>query len=141
MTKQNYKITVVGLGYVGLSNAALLSQKNEVVGVDLDEARVQAVNSRLSPIIDSELSDFLRDKPLYLSAVTDLKVALDGADYVIISTPTNYDEQSNYFDTSSVQRVIAEVATHQPSATVIVKSTIPVGFIDEMRAELAKVNA
>ena len=134
MTEQNYKIIVVGLGYVGLSNAALLSQKNEVVGVDLDEARVQAVNDRLSPIFDKELSDFLRDKGLHLSAMTDLKVALEGADYVIISTPTNYDEQSNYFDTSSVERVIAEAMAHQPSATVVVKSTIPVGFIDQMRA-------
>ena len=134
MTKQNYKMIVVGLGYVGLSNAALLSQKNEVIGVDLDETRVHAVNDRLSPIVDQELSDFLRDKELQLTATTDLMSALEGADYVIISTPTNYDEQTNYFDTSSVERVIAEVTTHQPSATIIVKSTIPVGFIDQMRA-------
>ena len=134
MTEQNYKITVVGLGYVGLSNAALLSQYNQVIGVDLDEARVHVVNERRSPIIDLQLSEFLRDKDLHLSATTDLMSALDGADYVIISTPTNYDEQTNYFDTSSVERVIADVATHQPSATIVVKSTIPVGFIDKMRA-------
>lgn len=134
MREQNYKIVVVGLGYVGLSNAALLSQNNKVVGVDLEEGRVQKVNDRQSPIIDQELSDFLQEKELDLTATTDLVLALDGADYVIISTPTNYDEKTNYFDTSSVERVIADVAANQPSATIIVKSTIPVGFIDQMRA-------
>ena len=134
MNKQNYKITVVGLGYVGLSNAAILSKNNHVVGVDINEARVQAVNDCVSPIIDQELSDFLRDNELDLTATTDLVLGLDGADYVIISTPTNYDEQSNYFDTSSVERVIADVASHQPSANIVIKSTIPVGFVDQMRA-------
>ena len=138
--KQNYKITVVGLGYVGLSNAALLSQHNKVIGVDLNEGRVSKLNDRLSPIVDPELSNFLHDEDLDLTATTDLIFALDGADYVIISTPTNYDEQNNYFDTSSVQRVIADVVTNQPSATIIVKSTIPVGFIDQMRSMYPSVS-
>ena len=131
------KIVVVGLGYVGLSNAVLLAQHNEVIGVDISQERVDALNARKSPIIDAELSDYLANKDLTLSASTDLKASLTGADYVIVSTPTNYDEKSNFFDTSSVEAVIAQVIESEPDACIVVKSTIPVGFIDDVRERLA----
>ena len=130
------KIVVVGLGYVGLSNAVLLAQHNEVIGVDISRERVDALNARKSPIIDAELSEYLAEKDLNLSASTDLKVSLNGADYVIVSTPTNYDEKSNFFDTSSVEAVIEQVIAEQPDTCIVVKSTIPVGFIDEVRERL-----
>ena len=130
------KIVVVGLGYVGLSNAVLLAQHNEVVGVDISQVRVDSLNARKSPIIDAELSAYLAEKELNLSASTDLKASLSGADYVIVSTPTNYDEQTNFFDTSSVEAVIAQVIEGEPSACIVVKSTIPVGFIDDVRERL-----
>ena len=103
------KIIVVGLGYVGLSNAVLLAQHNEVIGVDISPERVDALNARKSTIIDAELSEYLAERDLNLSASTDLKASVQGADYVIVSTPTNYDEKTNFFDTSSVEVVIAEV--------------------------------
>jgi len=130
------KIVVVGLGYVGLSNAVLLAQHNEVIGVDISQERVDALNARKSPIIDAELSEYLAEKDLNLSANTDLEASLKGADYVIVSTPTNYDEKTNFFDTSSVEAVIAQVCEHEPDACVVVKSTIPVGFIDDVRERL-----
>ena len=127
------KIVVVGLGYVGLSNAVLLAQHNEVIGVDISPERVDTLNARKSPIIDAELSEYLAERDLNLSASADLKVSLNGADYVIVSTPTNYDEKTNFFDTSSVETVIAQVIECEPNACVVVKSTIPVGFIDDVR--------
>ena len=130
------KIVVVGLGYVGLSNAVLLAQHNEVIGVDISQERVDALNARKSPIIDSELSEYLEEKELNLSANVDLETSLTGADYVIVSTPTNYDEKINFFDTSSVEAVIAKVIAHEPSACIVVKSTIPVGFINDVRKKL-----
>ena len=130
------KIVVVGLGYVGLSNAVLLAQHNEVIGVDISLDRVDALNALQSPIIDTELSKYLAEKDLNLSASTDLEASLNGADYVIVSTPTNYDEQTNFFDTSSVETVIAQVIENEPSACIVVKSTIPVGFIDDVRERL-----
>jgi UDPglucose 6-dehydrogenase len=130
------KIVVVGLGYVGLSNAVLLAQHNEVIGVDISQERVDALNARKSPIIDSELSEYLAEKDLNFSASADLQVSLNGADYVIVSTPTNYDEQTNFFDTSSVEAVISKVIENEPSACIVVKSTIPVGFIDDLRDRL-----
>ena len=130
------KIVVVGLGYVGLSNAVLLAQHNEVIGVDISQDRVATLNARKSPIVDVELSKYLAKKDLNLSATTDLKGSLPGADYVIVSTPTNYDEKTNFFDTSSVENVIAQVVDLEPSACVVVKSTIPVGFIDDVRERL-----
>ena len=130
------KIVVVGLGYVGLSNAVLLAQHNEVIGVDISQGRVDALNARKSPIIDAELSKYLVEKNLNLSASTDLKASLDGADYVIVSTPTNYDEQTKFFDTVSVESVISTVIKSEPSTCVIVKSTIPVGFIEDVRDRL-----
>ena len=131
------KIVVVGLGYVGLSNAVLLAQHNEVIGVDLSKERVDALNARISPIVDAELSKYLAEKDLNLSANTDLPAAVIGADFVIVSTPTNYDEKSNFFDTSSVEAVINQVTESEPRACIVVKSTIPVGFIDEVRGRLA----
>ena len=130
------KIVVVGLGYVGLSNAVLLAQHNEVIGVDISQERVDALNARKSPIIDAELSEYLAEKDLNLSASTDLTASLTGADYVIVSTPTNYDEKTNFFDTSSVEAVIAQVIESEPNACIVVKSTIPVGFIEDVRGRL-----
>ena len=126
------KIIVVGLGYVGLSNAVLLAQHNEVIGVDISQERVDALNARESPIIDAELSEYLAEKDLNLSASTDLEASIIGADYVIVSTPTNYDEKTNFFDTSSVEALITKVFENEPSACMVVKSTIPVGFIDDL---------
>ena len=127
------KIVVVGLGYVGLSNAVLLAQHNEVIGVDISQERVDALNARQSPIIDAELSEYLAEKDLNLSASTDLIASLNGAHYVIVSTSTNYDEKTNFFDTSSVEAVISEVIANEPNACIVVKSTIPVGFIDDVK--------
>ena len=127
------KIVVVGLGYVGLSNAVLLAQNNQVIGVDISQERVDSLNSRNSPIIDAELSEYLAEKDLNLTASTDLKASVSGADYVIVSTPTNYDEETNFFDTSSVEAVIAKVIEGEPNACIVVKSTIPVGFVEDRK--------
>ena len=130
------KIVVVGLGYVGLSNAVLLAQHNEVIGVDISKERVDALNMGKSPIIDAEISDYLANKDLNFSASTELNVSIHGADYVIVSTPTNYDEKTNFFDTSSVEAVIAQVIANEPDACIVVKSTVPVGFVDDVRLRL-----
>ena len=130
------KIVVVGLGYVGLANAVLLAQHNEVIGVDISQERVDALNERRSPIIDTDLSEYLTKKNLNLSASIDLKASVKASDYVIVSTPTNYDEKTNFFDTSSVEAVISQVNEIEPNACIVVKSTIPVGFIDNMRKRL-----
>ncbi|WP_343528075.1 nucleotide sugar dehydrogenase [Sphingomonas sp.] len=130
------KIAVFGLGYVGMSNAVLLAQHNDVVAVDISPERVAMVEARTSPIIDAELQDFLTSRELNLSATTDAAAALSGADYVIVATPTNYDVDTNSFNTASVEAVIALAKTHAPGATVVVKSTIPVGFVDDVRARL-----
>ena len=131
------KIAVFGLGYVGLSDAVLLAQHNRVVAVDISAERVAMVNARTSPIIDAELQDFLTGRDLALSATTDAAEALAGADYVIVATPTNYDIDTNSFNTHSVEAVITLAKTHAPEATVVVKSTIPVGFVDDVRARLS----
>ncbi|KTT67368.1 nucleotide sugar dehydrogenase, partial [Sphingomonas sanguinis] len=130
------KIAVFGLGYVGMSNAVLLAQHNRVVAVDISPERVAMVNARTSPIVDAELQDFLTGRTLDLTATTDAADALSGADYVIVATPTNYDVETNSFNTSSVEAVIALAKIHAPGATVVVKSTIPVGFIDDVRVRL-----
>jgi UDPglucose 6-dehydrogenase len=130
------KIVVVGLGYVGLSNAVLLAQHNEVIGVDISQERVDALKERNSPFFDAELSEYLAEKNLNLSVSADLDVSVQGADYVIVSTPTNFDEKTNFFDTSSVEAVIAKVMESEPSACIVVKSTIPVGFIDDVSERL-----
>ena len=130
------KIVVVGLGYVGLSNAVLLAQHNQVIGVDISQERVDLLNAQKSPIVDAELSEYLAEKDLNLYASTDLLASTQGADYVIVSTPTNYDEKTNFFDTSSVEAVIAQVIKSEPAACIVVKSTIPVGFIKDVRKRL-----
>ena len=134
--KKNYKIVVVGLGYVGLSNAVLLAQHNEVIGVDISQDRVDALNARRSPIIDIELTEYLANMDLNLSASTDLRSSLAGADYVIVSTPTNYDENTNFFDTLSVEAAIVQIIETEPKACIVVKSTVPVGFVDSVRERL-----
>lgn len=126
------KIVVVGLGYVGLSNAILLAQHNEVIGVDISKKRVETLNDKKSPLHDQEISNFLLNKKLNFYATTDLNEALLNASYVIISTPTNYDQNTNYFDTSIVEGVIEQVIKVDPLVCIIVKSTIPVGFITKI---------
>ena len=130
------KLIVVGLGYVGLSNAVLLAQHNDVIGGDISQDRIEAVNARKSPNTDAERSKYLYEKELSLSASTDLEMAVVGADYVIVSTPTNYDEKTNFFDTSSVETVIAQVIEYEPDACIVVKSTVPVGFVEHVRDRL-----
>ncbi|PJI92666.1 UDPglucose 6-dehydrogenase [Yoonia maricola] len=130
------KIIVIGLGYVGLSNAVLLAQNNTVVAVDLSTERVDMVNRRESPIEDAELEDYLATKDLDLVATTDLNAAVADADYAIVATPTDYDPVEHYFDTSSVEAVAKAVLAANPSIFVVVKSTIPVGFVSRLRAEL-----
>lgn len=130
------KVAVAGIGYVGLSNAVLLAQNNEVVSVDLEKERVDALNARKSPIEDPELQDFLTNKPLNLTATTDKAAAYSDADYVIVATPTNYDPDTNFFDTSTVESVIRDVIAVNTAATIVVKSTIPVGFTQRVSSEL-----
>ncbi|MEQ6204936.1 nucleotide sugar dehydrogenase [Sulfitobacter sp. HNIBRBA2951] len=130
------KIAVFGLGYVGMSNAALLSQNHTVTGVDLDADRAAMVTRRQSPIIDAELSAFLQDETLDLHATTDADAALEGAELVVVATPTNYDADTNSFNTTSVDHVIRLAIAHSADSTVIIKSTIPVGYVAAMRAEL-----
>ena len=129
------KIAVAGLGYVGLSNAVLLAQNNPVTAVDVSAERVALVNDRTCPIVDAELEDFLANRSLQLTATTDPGQAYADADYVIVATPTNYDPKTNYFDTSSVETVIAEVIAANPQATIVIKSTIPVGYVRHIRRE------
>jgi UDPglucose 6-dehydrogenase len=131
------KIVVIGLGYVGLSNSVLLAQHNEVIGVDILQERIDAINARRSPINDTDLSEYLAEKNLNLSATTNLRNAVVGADYVIVSTPTNYDNKTNFFDMSSVEEVIAQVIEIEPMACIVVKSTVSVGFIDNVKERLA----
>ena len=127
------KIAVAGLGYVGLANAAILAQNHKVVATDISPVRVDSVNARRSPITDPELVDFLANKDLNLSATIDPEEAYSAADFVIVATPTNYDPETNYFDTSSVESVIGFVLRVNPRATIVIKSTIPVGFVSSIR--------
>ena len=127
------KIAVAGLGYVGLSNAVLLSQHNEVVGLDTDPDRVAMINSRKCPIDDKEIEDFLSNRNLNLIATIKPKKAFCDAHFIILATPTNYDPLTNKFDTSSLEELLKTATTINPAATIVVKSTIPVGFIDKVR--------
>ncbi|MGX5718572.1 nucleotide sugar dehydrogenase [Shinella zoogloeoides] len=126
-------ISVAGIGYVGLSNAVLLAQHNDVIAYDLNEQRVAQLNAGISPIADAEIEDYLRTKPLRLKATNDKVEAFAKADFVIVATPTNYDPTSNYFDTASVEAVIEDVRQVNPSATIVIKSTIPVGYTAWLR--------
>ena len=128
-------ITVVGTGYVGLSNAILLAQNNKVIALDVVEEKVELINNRKSPIVDKEIEEYLATKELDLTATTDKTQAYRNADFVIICTPTNYDDKKNFFDTSTVESVIEDVLEYRPSATMIIKSTIPVGFVRKVKAE------
>ncbi|MEA4866361.1 MAG: nucleotide sugar dehydrogenase [Sphaerochaeta sp.] len=134
------KIAVAGTGYVGLSNSVLLSQHHEVVAVDLIQAKVDMINKRVSPIVDAEISEYLAHHDLNLKATTDGDSAYRDADYVIISTPTNYDPDRNFFDTSSVEAVIQQVLAVNPSAIMVIKSTVPVGFTAEVREKYGSQN-
>lgn len=127
------KIAVAGTGYVGLSNAVLLAQHNEVMAVDILPEKVEKINNHISPIVDMEIEDYLKNKKLNLVATTDAEAAYSNADFVIISTPTNYDPNKNYFDTSSVEAVIKLVIEYNPDAIMIIKSTVPVGYTKSIR--------
>lgn len=127
------KIAVAGTGYVGLSNAILLAQHNEVMAVDILPDKVEKINNHISPIVDAEIEDYLKNKKLNLVATTDAEAAYSDADFVIISTPTNYDPNKNYFDTSSVEAVIKLVIKYNPDAIMIIKSTVPVGYTKSVR--------
>lgn len=127
------KIAIAGTGYVGLSLATLISQKNEVVALDVIPEKVEMINNRISPIEDKEIEEYFKTKKLNLKATLDYKEAFEGAKFVIISTPTNYDDEKNYFDTSSVEDIIQKVKGMNIDTTMVVKSTIPVGFIDAMK--------
>ncbi|AEB30212.1 UDP-glucose 6-dehydrogenase [Carnobacterium sp. 17-4] len=129
----NLKITVVGTGYVGLSNAVLLAQHNEVTALEIIEEKVELINNKKSPIVDKEIEEYLAIKELDLKATMDKTTAYQGAQYVIIATPTNYDDKRNYFDTSTVEGVIEDVLKYNPKATMIIKSTVPVGYTKETK--------
>lgn len=134
------KIAVAGLGYVGLSNAILLAQHNEVVAVDISGTRVEMVNARQSPIVDRECEEYLANKPLNLRATLDSAEAYTGAEFVIVATPTNYDTETNRFDTSSVEAVVDQVRALAPEAVIVIKSTIPVGFTEALKARSGHPN-
>lgn len=137
MDKSNFmKICVVGIGYVGLSNAVLLAQNNSVFALDLDAEKVAQVNNRVAPFNDPEIEDFFANKNLDLSATLDAHEAIVGARFVIVATPTDYDPMTNKFDTASVEKVVETVLAINPSATIVIKSTVPVGYTEDLRRKL-----
>ena len=134
------QITIAGTGYVGLSNAILLAQKNQVIALDVIFEKVEMINQKISPIEDKEISEYLTTKQLNLTATTDKQQAYQNVDYVIVATPTNYDPVSNYFDTSSVESVVQDVLSINPNAIIVIKSTVPVGFTEQLKAKLGVDN-
>ncbi|WP_281547021.1 nucleotide sugar dehydrogenase [Pseudoalteromonas sp. PAR1] len=134
------KIAVVGTGYVGLSNAMLLAQHNEVVALDIDEKKVSLLQGKQSPIVDPEISDFLVNKSLNFTATTNKESALLNAEFVVIATPTDYDPDTNYFNTRSVESVISDVLAINPTATMVIKSTVPVGYTKSVKEQFGTEN-
>ncbi|MGG2024816.1 nucleotide sugar dehydrogenase [Gottfriedia sp. S16(2024)] len=134
------KITIAGTGYVGLSNAILLAQHNEVIALDINQEKVDMINNRKSPIIDNEIEEFLASKELNLTATTDNYLAFKDAEYVVIATPTNYDSEKNYFNTRSVEAVIANVLSINPEAILVIKSTVPVGYTEKIKEKFETDN-
>ncbi|MCQ8896792.1 nucleotide sugar dehydrogenase [Limnobacter humi] len=134
------KIAIAGTGYVGLSNAVLLAQHNQVVALDIVQGKVDRINARQSPIVDADIEDYLSTKPLNLTATTDAAQAYAGAEFVIIATPTDYDPETNYFNTRSVEAVIEQVTNTNPDALMVIKSTVPVGFTRHARQKYHTAN-
>lgn len=134
------KISVAGLGYVGLSNAVLLSQFNEVIVIDILPEKVEILNQKESPVEDKEIEEYLKTKPLNLKATTNKELAYSNADFVIIATPTDYDPETNYFNTSSIESVIKDVLSYNPKAVMVIKSTVPVGYTEKARQKFNTKN-
>lgn len=133
------RIAIAGTGYVGLSNAVLLAQHNEVIAVDIVEEKVSLINNKISPIADKEIEEYLKNEKLDLTATTDAELAYSNSEIVIIATPTNYDSQTNYFDTSSVESVVNQISEINPAAVIVIKSTVPVGYSKELYKKYPKL--